>query len=609
MTETLRHRGPDDHGEEIIRNDNVQIAFGHSRLSIIDLSPLGHQPMHYENLSIVFNGEIYNYKEIKQKLTVLGHTFVSTSDTEVILHSFKQWGCECVKEFIGIFAFVIYENNTNKIYMFRDRVGAKPLYWYRNETTFMFASELKSFHKHPLFKKEIDFPALNLYMQYFCVPSPYCIFKNARKLNAGSYIILNIEDKQYKEIRYWNVKDFYERPKLKISYKEAIEETERLLTSAFNYRMIADVPVGVFLSAGYDSSCVAALLQKDRTEKLRTYTIGFYNGNDEAPRAKAIAKYLGTEHKEYYCSAKEMLDIVPNLPFIYDEPFADNSQIATTLVSKMARQDVSVVLSADGGDEIFAGYKQHEFLLNSYQKINYIPQFFKPIAKIAVEYLANVTKDDQRRRRYKILENVLNSNNCNQYNKLISSVYTVEKIHDFGNKKYTQDFVANSTLYDEDLTRINDILSMILCIDYQTELVDQMNVKVDRATMSVSLEGREPFLDQRIVEFVAQLPSEYKYKDGVKKRILKDIVYKYIPKNLMDMPKSGFNTPVALWLQNELKDYMNTFLCDKNVKDVNVFTLSYIRKVKESFERNPIYNSTEIWKILQFYSWYNTWMK
>lgn len=333
MVSTLHHRGPDDRGGEVFNYNEAMIGLGHTRLSIMDLSPAGHQPMHFEHLSIVFNGEIYNFKEIKNELFTLGHQFKSESDTEVILHAFLEWGKTCVSKFNGMFVFVIFNKLSLEVTIIRDRAGVKPLFYYWKDGLFLFASELKAFHQHPRFEKKINENALHQYMDFGYVPTPYCIFENCGKLEPGHILTFSTSKKSFEITKYWDVNDFYRLPKLNISYNEAKEEVEKILLSAFEYRMVADVPVGVFLSGGYDSTAVAAMLQSSRSEKLRTFTIGFEEGNNESPFAKEIANFIGTDHNEFYCTTKEAQEIIPSLPFFYDEPFADSSAIPTILVS------------------------------------------------------------------------------------------------------------------------------------------------------------------------------------------------------------------------------------------------------------------------------------
>jgi len=325
MTDVLYHRGPDDSGYSFYENEFATIGLGQRRLSILDLSPRAHQPMTFEQFTIVYNGEVYNFKEIRIDLEKYKYTFNSDSDTEVILKAYHKWGIDAVQQFNGMFAIAIYDQQTKKLTLIRDRAGVKPLYWYQKNGLFMFASELKSFHENPCFEKEINIDALSLFFQYGYILQPYSIFKNSFKLKAGHYIELDLKNKNLQEIKYWDVVDCYNQPKLVISEQEAIEETERLLKKAFEYRMVADVPVGMFLSGGYDSSAVTAILQSDRTEKLKTFTIGFYEDKfNEAPYAKKVAEYLGSDHTENYCTQKDALEILPKLPEILDEPLKLN---------------------------------------------------------------------------------------------------------------------------------------------------------------------------------------------------------------------------------------------------------------------------------------------
>ncbi|MEI7526682.1 MAG: asparagine synthase (glutamine-hydrolyzing), partial [Mariniphaga sp.] len=357
MVGTLRHRGPDDLGFEIKETaTGQQLAISQARLSIIDLTASGHQPMSYRHLTTVFNGEIYNYNEIKAELRTLGHKFTSDSDTEVLLQAFDEWGMDCVHRFIGMFAFVIYHAKQNKLYCCRDRAGVKPFYYSIQDGNFIFGSELKAFHSHPGFEKEIDHHAVSLFFKYRYIPAPYSIFRHTFKLMPGTWLVYDITSQHHESTTYWDIVSTYSQPLLNISYKDAKSELKKILTSACNYRMVADVPVGIFLSGGYDSTLITALIQEGSPSRLKTFTIGFTEGNNEAPFAKETASILGTDHTEYYCTEKEALEIIPELPYYYDEPFADSSAIPTILVSQLARKQVTVALSADAGDEIFIGY-------------------------------------------------------------------------------------------------------------------------------------------------------------------------------------------------------------------------------------------------------------
>jgi len=604
MVSFLNHRGPDDRGNEVYFVDNIIIGLGHTRLSILDLSSAGHQPMDYEHFSIVLNGEIYNFKEIKNELIFLGHQFKSESDTEVVLHAFLEWGDSCVSKFIGMFVFVILNKQSNEITIVRDRAGVKPLFYYWNEDLFLFSSELKSFHEHPLFKKKININSVHQFMDYGYVPSPYCIFEYCHKLNPGHILKFNITKKTFEIKKYWDVNNYYSLPKIKISYNEAQIEVDKLLHSAFEYRMVSDVPVGVFLSGGYDSTAVTAILQNDRSNKLKTFTIGFEEGNNEAPYAKDIAKYLGTDHTEHYCTTKEAQEIIPTLPFFYDEPFADSSAIPTILVSKLAKKEVSVALSADAGDEIFAGYDIYNTYLNKLTLINNIPEVARKTLGSFIKIGSLMTNNKRYKNRLDLMSNVFKVDKKLIPQALFKSYFISSQEHN--NNLFNFRSQYKNTSFDNDFLDFNDILSIPLAIDYTMYLQNDILTKVDRATMSVSLEGREPFLDHRIIEFVAQLPSEYKY-GKTQKMILKDIVHKYVPKALMDRPKSGFSVPLDSWLKNDLYYLINENLSPKAISESGLFNTEYVTKLINAFLRNEIDNRAIIWKLLQFQMWYKKW--
>src|SRR5689334_13538260 len=363
MSNAISHRGPDGEGVLFVETNDASLGLGHRRLSIIDLSSAANQPMHFDGLHVIFNGEIYNYSEIRNELIALGHTFITHSDTEVILHGWQEWGEKCIQKWRGMFAIALFNESKNELICMRDRAGVKPFYYYFNDGLFLFGSELKSLIAHPRFNKELNTDAAASFLQYGYVSSPYCIYGHTHKLPAGHILRFDLRAHDFKVKQYWNVYDYYNKPKLSIDFPDALDETEKVLSQSFEYRMVADVPVGVFLSGGYDSSCVTALLQKNSTEKIKTFTIGTTAAKlDEAPFAKEIARYLGTDHTEYYCTPQEALEIVPQLPFFYDEPFADSSAIPTILVSRLARKKVTVALSADAGDEIFAGYNRYDYI-------------------------------------------------------------------------------------------------------------------------------------------------------------------------------------------------------------------------------------------------------
>ena len=615
MTNVLHHRGPDGSDCEVFSLNNAQVGLGHRRLSILDLSNGAKQPMHYKKLILCFNGEIYNFKEIKQNLVDLGHSFELESDSEMILHAYEEWGEKCLDRFIGMFAFVILNSEKQQFFCARDRTGVKPFFYYLKDGLFLFSSELKSFHKHPNFTKIVDRDAVASYMQYGNVPTPHCIFKNAKKLKPGHYFNLDISSsiksiEDIKPIQYWNVYDFYNAPKLNLNYGEAIVETEKILQSSFDYRMVSDVPVGVFLSGGYDSACVTALLQKDRTEKLKTFTIGVPDiGLNEAPYARDVAKHLGTDHTEINCTEKEAIDMIPDLPFFFDEPFADSSAIPTTLVSKMAREQVTVALSADGGDEIFAGYNRYDYMMRYGKKLNSIPSFARKamvgaMKSISSERIPILKHKYNFHNRYEKLKNVLYDPSNENIMLSLSQQYTNEQMKDF----MVGDFDELQTAYhSKELKNNYSPLAYMQAIDYQTYLVDDILQKVDRSTMTHSLEGREPFLDHRIIEFAAQLPNDFKYHNGVKKRIIRDIVHEYVPKEMMDRPKMGFAIPIAKWLNNDLKDLVEEYICESKIKEQGFFNWNYIARIKNDFFNGKKEYDTKIWYVLMFQMWMEKW--
>ena len=610
MTDILHHRGPDDSGYSFYETEFANIGLGHRRLSILDLTAHGHQPMIFQDIEIVYNGEVYNFPEIARGLEDCGYSFKSQTDTEVILKAYHKWGVMAVHKFNGMFAIAIYDKKAQKMIFIRDRAGVKPLYWYFDNNLFLFASELKSFYQHSSFEKEIDEESLRLYLQHGYIPQPYSIFKNSHKLRAGNYLEIDLKDKKISEYEYWNIEEFFKKDKINLSINEAITQTEEILKSAFRYRMVSDVAVGVFLSGGYDSSAVTAILQANSTKKIKTFTIGFKEEKyNEAIYAKQVANYLGTEHYEHYLTQKDALQILPSLPVIYDEPFADSSAIPTIMVSRFAKQSVTVSLSADGADELFSGYPSYKKtydLYNKFNKVKSLRRLNSIGAKIDPYYLSkylNIYNFEGKY--YKFFEMLSNSNHpLNFYNTNTKYFYDEEirlLLNADINKKDKGIMVA---INDNDISNIKD---KMLAYSFNTYLNDDILTKVDRATMSVSLEGREPFLDYRLVEFVSQLPSEYKQNGNETKYILKQIVHKYIPEDIMDRKKMGFSIPVFEWFRDELKKYFEVYLNEKAVRESGIFEYGYIKKLKNSYFKGKG-NPHKLWLILVFQMWWKIWM-
>jgi asparagine synthase (glutamine-hydrolysing) len=613
MVNTMLHRGPDGSGYQLLNYTHAQIGFGHRRLSIIDLSSHSKQPMQVNENWITYNGEIYNFKEIRKELEILGQTFQTQGDTEVILKSYAVWGEKCLDKFTGMFAFVLFDKEKNKLFCARDRAGVKPFFYYQSDDLFLFSSELKAFHEHPGFNKKLNHSAVSAFMQFGNVPSDLCIFKNCYKLKPGHTLTVNLDNKSYETNQYWNVYDYYNAPKSKLTFNEAKVETEKIIQSAVDYRMVSDVPVGVFLSGGYDSACVAALLQKESAEKIKTFTIGVPDiGLNEAPYAKDVAKHLGTEHYEFNCTTKEAIELIDELPFHYDEPFADSSAIPTTLVSKMAREHVTVALSADGGDETFAGYNRYDFLSRYQKKLNQMPSFARKgtaylMDKVSSEKLPILRNKYNFHNRYEKLKGVIRDPSLESIMLSISQQFTEKQLLELMHKP--ADLMPTAYTSKELLNSESSPLSYMMAIDYQTYLVDDILQKVDRATMTASLEGREPLLDHRIIEFAAQLPDDFKYQNGEKKYILKEIVHQYIPKKMMDRPKMGFAIPIANWMQNELKGHLEKYLSESKIKEQNIFNWKAVADLKKRFLSGKKELDSKLWYLLMFQMWCERWMK
>ncbi|WP_235299288.1 asparagine synthase (glutamine-hydrolyzing) [Portibacter marinus] len=606
MTDSIIHRGPDSAGYKVFNTSLAKVGLGHRRLSIIDISSSGSQPMTKHGLTIVYNGEVYNYKEIKIKLLKANYKFTSTSDTEVILSAYDYWGENCVKKFTGMFAFAIYDQTKDQIFLCRDRPGAKPLFLYRKDNIIMFSSELKAFHKCQAFYKSINKDAVNLYFQYGFVPSPITIFNHCTKVKPGSYLIINLKSRAVKEHRYWDPNKYVTNEGLAYSEKQLLPLIEEKLVKAINYRMVADVPVGVFLSGGYDSSLVTAVLQSDRTEKIKTFTIGFQDKRyDESSYARKVAEYLGTDHSSYICSKKDTIELIPKMASIFDEPFADSSAIPTLLVSKLTSKHVKVAISADGGDELFAGYKRNTRFLEISNSLNRIPGKLKNLLAhlISGSQSLGLYPDDLNRKLEKsknLLIDISLANIFNEYSKNL----TASEANFISNHKVKYD----PQLVLGDPIESDDNLNKMLSVDYQSTLTNDMLVKVDRSTMHYSLEGREPLLDHELYEFVSSIPSDLKMKNGTLKYLLKEITHKYIPKEIMDRPKKGFGIPLNSWLKDDLNDMVHDYLNTKAIDKFDILdskeVLSKVRfQEKYGKERNNI-----IWSTLMFQMWCEKWL-
>ena len=615
MTDVLGHRGPDGSGLAVFEEDNFVVGLGHRRLSIIDLSSAAAQPMMYKNWHIVYNGEVFNYVEIREELRRNGHVFETNSDTEVILHAFEEWGAEMVHRFTGMFALVIYDSASKKLFCLRDRVGIKPFFYYWKDGLFLFASELKSFHRHPQFRKVINKAAVQQFIQYGYIIAPLTIFQHTYKLSPGHWMECSPNMQDPKPQKYWDVYNAYNKPKLDISFEEAKREVTALLSSSCAYRMVSDVPVGVFLSGGYDSTAVTALLQTSQQNRLKTFSIGFYEDEyNEANHAKKVAEHLGTDHYEHYCTTKEAQDIVPQIPFFCDEPFGDSSIIPTTLVSKLARQQVTVALSADAGDEVFGGYNKYPMALSLHRKMSAIPGPFRSIAGSLLEVipdawlvkLSGTSAVAMKKDRLSAGLKRGSANILNVMDEFLSQSYSPIQLEALLN--FQQEENIDMVSYAVGLNENVGDLEKMMALDYKTYLADDILVKVDRAGMSVSLEGREPLIDFRLIEFVAQLPPEFKMKNGSKKYILKEIVHSLVPKSLMDRPKMGFGVPVSDWLRGDLKTFAESFMTEAEFDAHGLFKKEGVKHIIREFQAgNRNYHSL-YWFLLMFQMWHKHWM-
>jgi asparagine synthase (glutamine-hydrolysing) len=615
MRDTLIHGGPDDAGNYTEKNRGL--ALGHRRLSILDLSAHGHQPMKNNEGSfwITYNGEVYNFCEIKDELEGEGHKFKSSSDTEVILTAYAKWGIKSVHKFRGMFAFAIWDKRKEKLILCRDRVGVKPLYYYRKNGLFMFASELKAFHKHPGFCKELDEKALGLYLQFGYIPAPYSIFKHTYKLRPGHYL----EADKYgdvKEIKYWDAEDYYkeglelqENGYFENKKDEDIgDELEDILSESFKLRLVSDVPIGVFLSGGLDSSIVTALIQKNNNRAVKTFTIGFKEEkHNEAIWARKVANHLGTDHAELYCTHEDALSIIPRLPEIYDEPFGDSSAIPTHLLSKLAREKVKVALSADGGDEFFCGYPKYWIIAEKAGNLAKIPLMDKIANLISPDMVLNVYKafkpilpDYQNLKdRYKKIQWILGTKDVVKQSILVSSAFANEDLNALGYGN--QDIISNGGYnYDP--------ISSMMLFDCKNYLPDDILAKVDRASMAVALETREPMLDHKILEYTAKIPLLYKYRKGTSKYILRKILYKHVPQDLVCRPKHGFGIPIYEWFKTDMQRYYTEYLNKKRLEREGYLNAEYVDALLSQCINEKGISHSKLWVLLMFQMWREKWL-
>jgi len=603
MTRSLAHRGPDDEGCKIMGTPHGPVGFGHTRLSILDLSDAGAQPMRFENFMITYNGEVYNFREIRSDLEVKGYSFTSDTDTEVVLKAVHCWGVQAVDRFTGMFAFAILDTHSGKLRIFRDRVGVKPLYYYQTSSEFVFGSELRVFSAVDRLDRSIDPQALYLFMQYGYLPGSYTIFDKVRKLLPGHYAEYDLSAGTFTIIRYWSLIDQYSEP-VDISMTEASDELETLLTDAFRYRLISDVPVGIFLSGGFDSGCLAALLSASGAD-IKTYTMGFHEKEyDESADARAIADYLGVSHTRFICTMNDAKSLIPELPEIYDEPFGDSSALPTVLLSRLVRQEIKVALSADGGDELFGGYSRYPSMLGHWRRTRNWSLLARPA--LSIMNSAWLSSSGVGFGRWGLLGRKLLGIAANTG---IEGGYA-ELTKRTPNESLARlmPFARRVELTDElDIPLKREDLDILTAVDSQTYLPDDVLVKVDRASMSQGLEAREPFLDQRIIQFAARLPVSSKLKDGKGKQILREIVYRHLPRAMMDRPKMGFGVPVLDWLRSDLRDLVTDILAPSSLSAAGFYNVPLVNRRIDAFLKGTVGDHEWIWFLLVFEMWRRRW--
>jgi asparagine synthase (glutamine-hydrolysing) len=615
MGDAISHRGPDSCGHWY--DDNVGIGLAHQRLSIVDLSSAGHQPMvsHSGRLVIIFNGEIYNHLDIRKQLH---RSWAGRSDTEILIEAFDEWGIsKTLKKCVGMFAFAVWDKHSKTLTLGRDRFGEKPLYWGMQKNSLIFGSELKSLTKHPDFLGEIDPESVKAFTRFSYVPAPKTIYKKIYKLmpgttisfdatNLGASPIENIYWSATSQIQYGNLNPY------RGIEDSAINQLDTLLQDSIKSQSIADVPTGAFLSGGIDSSTVVAIYQSQNTQPIKTFSIGFEEAAyNEAHHAKKIANILGTDHTEMIVGSKDVISLIPELSQIYDEPFADSSQLPTLLVSQLARQKVTVSMSGDAGDELFGGYNRY----SSINKLNKVPtplkKLFSSVARRCSpkqwDYYYNLlfflknSKFDLKMfgdKMHKLSELFEYNSDQEIFTRSLSSYGSIDGI-----TKHSSDELANIKSLWSTFDYLKSHEHTMMAIDTLTYLPDDILCKVDRAAMHYSLETRVPFLDHRIFEFAWTLPINFKIKNGNKKWILQQVLKKYLPLSLFDRPKMGFGIPVGYWIQGPLKDWAIDSLDFKNMKEDGFYNVDFVQKIFQEHQSGQRNWGQLIWSIIAFQNW------
>ncbi len=612
MNNSLSHRGPD--GSGIMIDENLNFGIAHRRLSILDLSDKGSQPMlsHNKQWLISFNGEIYNHKILRKELEKAGYkiSWKGTSDTETLLTLIEKLGLKkTLKKISGMFAFGLWDKQKKELFLCKDRIGEKPLYYGYIKDSFIFTSELKALEEHPMWDRDIDRTSLSQFIRYSFVPSPNTIYKKIKKLPPAHFIKISNNGESISDpMCYWDVNEFYKNKNSpsSLSQIEILDNVEKLIINSVNLKMLADVPVGAFLSGGIDSSYIVALMQSLSEKKIKTFSIGNIDQHyDEAPKANKIAKHLGTDHEHLYIETNQIQEIIPKIPEVYDEPFADASQIPTLMVSQLAKKQVKVCLSGDGGDEIFGGYQRYLFGPKIWSFFKHIPYSLRKIISndkskfifLKLYQLLKFKKSNAELQNqiYKVLSS-LEAKNSLEFYKLLRTFSKEENIilnH------------SNQNLIHSDSIKFDNLTEEFIYYDIKSYLPDDILTKVDRASMSVGLEVRTPYLDHNLIEHCINLPTDYKIRDNERKWILKKLLKKHLPNEYVTNKKMGFNLPIGSFLRGPLREWAENLLNKKRIQEQGFLNSKEVRKKWSQFLKGQDVLENQIWCILMFQSWIN----